>query len=59
MEYEFAVAEGIPVISFVHKEPGNIPASNTEATDEGKNKLKIFIELVEKKCVNFGRLQKI
>ena len=36
MEYEFAVAEGIPVISFVHKEPGNIPASNTEATDEGK-----------------------
>ena len=53
MEYEFAIEEGIPVISFVHKEPGNIPASNTEATDEGKNKLKNFIELVEKKMCQF------
>lgn len=53
MEYEFAVEQGIPVISFVHKEPGNIPASNTESTDDGKAKLKKFIELVENKMCQF------
>lgn len=53
MEYEFAVEQGIPVISFVHKEPGNIPASNTESTDDGKAKLRKFIELVENKMCQF------
>lgn len=53
MEYEFAIEKNIPVISFVHKEPGNIPASNTESTDLGKVKLENFIELVENKMCQF------
>lgn len=53
MEYEFAIEQGIPVISFVHKDPGNISSINTEPTDEGKAKLKNFIELVENKMCQF------
>lgn len=53
MEYEFAVEQRIPVISFVHKEPGNIPASKTESTDIGKARLKAFVELAEKKMCQF------
>src|SRR5258708_30985148 len=33
-EYDYAVAQNIPVLGFVHAEPGKIPASNTELEPE-------------------------
>lgn len=30
MEYQYAVQQGKPVIGFIHKDPGSIPASKTE-----------------------------
>ncbi|MDN3657477.1 DUF4062 domain-containing protein [Ferruginibacter paludis] len=49
MEYEFAISEGIPVISFINGEPGKIAADKTEVSDAGKEKLKEFIELAKTK----------
>ena len=49
MEYEFAVSEGIPVISFVNADPGKIPSDKTELSDSGKVKLKGFIDLAKTK----------
>src|SRR5713226_5081393 len=36
MEYDHAVKAGIPVLAFLHKDPGMIRADKTEATDAGK-----------------------
>lgn len=54
MEYRYAVESGKPVAAFLHGNPGIISASNTEKTDEGKQKLEAFRELVRKKiCKNW------
>jgi hypothetical protein len=42
MEYDYAVAAGLPVLAFLHKDPGTIPANKTEASDEGKAALAAF-----------------
>ncbi len=47
MEYDYAVGAGLPVLAFLHKEPGNIVANKTESTDEGKAALKAFREKIE------------
>lgn len=47
MEYDFAVAAGLPVLAFLHKDPGIISANKTESTDEGKAALKTFREKIE------------
>ncbi|MGB8508040.1 MAG: DUF4062 domain-containing protein, partial [Pyrinomonadaceae bacterium] len=49
MEYEYAVSQGKPVIGFIHRNPGSIPASRSEQSDEGKAKLETFRELVQQK----------
>lgn len=53
MEYEYALKIGIPVISFLHKNPGNIPAIKTEETSEGRQRLIDFQELVKKKLCKY------
>jgi nucleoside 2-deoxyribosyltransferase len=57
MEYRYAVEHGKPVIGFLHKTPGDIPANRCEATDEGKKKLEAFRLFVQKRCVGFGTLR--
>lgn len=53
MEFEYAIEQNIPILSFIHKEPGKISADKTEPTDEGKTKLKYFIKLAEEKMCQF------
>ena len=49
MEYRYALETGKPVISFLHRNPGQIVADKTEQTSEGKEKLASFRSLVEKR----------
>src|SRR6516164_6331542 len=36
MEYDFAIKAGIPVLAFLHGDPGIIATNRTEASDTGK-----------------------
>ena len=47
MEYDYAVEAGLPVLAFLHGDAGSIPASKTEAGDEGKAALRAFREKIE------------
>jgi hypothetical protein len=47
MEYDYAVAAGLPVLAFLHKEPGAIPANKTESSDDGKAALAAFRKKIE------------
>lgn len=47
MEYDYAVKAGLPVLAFLHKDPGVIAANKTESTDEGKAAFKGFREKIE------------
>ena len=47
MEYDYAVEAGLPVLAFLHGDPGKIVADKTEATDEGKTALRAFREKIE------------
>lgn len=49
MEYRYALESGKPIISFLHKNPGQIVADKTEQSPEGKEKLASFRAFVEKK----------
>lgn len=42
MEYDYAVEKGIPVLGFVHADPGSIPANMTELDAEARAKLDAF-----------------
>jgi len=53
MEYRHALSIGKPIISFVHKDPGSIIAAKSEQSDEGKEKLAAFKNLVEKKLCKY------
>lgn len=48
-EYEYAISKGIPVIAFVHADPGSVLQKNAEQTDEGRKKFSAFRDLVRKK----------
>jgi len=57
MEYDYAVEAGLPVLAFLHKEPGIIPANKTESTEEGRTALKAFREKIEAaKHANYWRV---
>lgn len=45
-EYDYAVANDIPVMSFVVRDTGDLLSSKCENTDEGREKLKTFREKV-------------
>lgn len=49
MEYRYALETGKPIISFLHRNPGQIVADKTEQSQEGKDKLATFRALVEKR----------
>jgi len=47
MEYDYAIEAGLPVLAFLYKDPGAIPANKTEGTDEGKTALTAFRTKIE------------
>lgn len=53
MEYEYALEAGIPIISFVHKNPENLPVSKTDIDEKKKMKLDSFKRLVQQKMCKF------
>lgn len=53
MEFEYALETGKPIISFLHKKPGDIPASKFEQDPEKRTKLDTFRELAQKKLVRY------
>ena len=55
LEYEYAVSQKKPVIAFLHKEPGKLPAEDTEEDPDKKKKLNDFRDLAQKKMVNFWK----
>jgi hypothetical protein len=42
MEYDYAVKAGIPVLAFLHKDPGTLLANKTEDSDKGRTALEAF-----------------
>jgi Domain of unknown function (DUF4062) len=53
MEYRYAVDCGKPVLGFLHKDPGQLPAAQCEATDDGRAKLTEFRKLVGQRMCKF------
>jgi hypothetical protein len=53
MEYEYALSTGKPIIGFLHKNPGLIPASKTESSEHGRRQLENFRELVKQKTCGY------
>jgi hypothetical protein len=47
MEYDYAVEAGLPVLAFLHGDPGTITENKTEATNEGKAALRAFRERIK------------
>ena len=48
-EFEYAIEQGVPVISFVHKHPGSLPAAKYEQDPLKREKLEEFKSCVQKK----------
>lgn len=53
MEYEYTIKQEIPIISFLHKNPDNIPVGKSEEDKELRKKLVDFKELVQQKMCKF------
>jgi len=49
MEYRYALEQQKPILGFLHKEPESLAAKKTEASDDGKQRLRIFRDLVRQK----------
>jgi hypothetical protein len=49
MEYEYAMSKGIPVISFLHHDPGKIESSKTEKDPDKIRKFNEFREKIKLK----------
>lgn len=52
-EYRHALAQGKPIIAFLHKDPGTIQADDTEKDEEPRKRLATFRELAEKKVCKY------
>lgn len=52
-EYDYAVESGIPVLGFVHKDPGSIPGEKLELDAEAQRLLAAFRKKVQSRPVNF------
>ena len=52
-EFEYAIEQGIPVISFVHKDSENLPGTKIESNPESQNRLKLFKSEIQKKLCKF------
>ena len=53
LEYEYAISRKKPVIAFLYKEPGKLPADNTEKDPAQAKKLEDFRKLAKKKMVRY------
>ena len=53
LEYEYAISRKKPVIAFLHKEPGKLPADDTEKDPQRAKKLEGFRNLAQKKMVDY------
>lgn len=53
MEYEYAVSIGVPVISFIPKNPDQIATGKTDKNSDKEKKLKEFKTLVSQKLIKF------
>ena len=53
LEYEYAISRKKPVIAFLHKEPGKLPADHTEKDPAQAKKLEDFRNLAKKKMVRY------
>lgn len=53
MEYEYAISQEIPIISFLPKEPNKIELGKTDLDPELHEKLKAFKDLVQKKMCRY------
>lgn len=53
MEYRYALDQGKPIISFLHKSPGDLAAKRTEKTAKGKKSLEDSRDLAKKKMCQF------
>lgn len=53
MEFEYALQSGKPIISFIHKNPDSIPSGKTEKSEDGREKLHRFVQIVKRKMVRF------
>ncbi|MEL7607758.1 MAG: DUF4062 domain-containing protein [Sedimentibacter saalensis] len=52
-EYHYAIETKKPVISFLHKDPGQIKSQYTEHTEDGREKLEAFRKLAQKKLTKY------
>ncbi|GAA4020892.1 DUF4062 domain-containing protein [Hymenobacter glaciei] len=52
-EYEYAVQGKIPIISFLHKNPDEIPSGKTEQDPKAKERLKQFLAVVQNKMCRY------
>ncbi|MFT5296399.1 MAG: hypothetical protein ACI9YH_002419 [Colwellia sp.] len=52
-EYEYAVATGVPTLSFIHSEPENVAIKNSELDADKRAKLDAFKSKVQKKLVKY------
>jgi hypothetical protein len=53
MEYRYALDRGKPVLAFLHKSPGELPANKTEQSNGGRQKLSEFRELAQQRVCRF------
>ncbi|AWG22726.1 hypothetical protein FFWV33_14925 [Flavobacterium faecale] len=53
MEYEYAIEIGVPVISFLHKTPGEIKSSKTDRDSEKEQKLENFRKISSEKLIKY------
>ena len=53
LEFEYAMSRGKPIISFVAKNPGDIPSKKTEQTEKGKKLLNDFLTVVQRRLVKY------
>lgn len=49
-EFEAALRHGVPILAFLHKEPGTLPLNNSETDEEARVKLEDFRGKVERSC---------
>ncbi|WP_321519885.1 DUF4062 domain-containing protein [uncultured Bacteroides sp.] len=52
-EFEYAIEQGVPIVSFVCKNPEELPNKKTEQKQEGKDKLIEFKKKVQTKLCKF------
>lgn len=59
-EYRYALENGIPTVAFLHSEPDNLPARDTEQDEDKKRKLEEFRGFVKKRlCKYWSTLQEL